>query len=541
MPFDALAMRAIEARWQREVAGATCMKSLAGPDRLLWFLRRDRATFQILIVLDPGLKRLHRTSATELREGRPLPWLERLLPFTIESVTVPTLERVMYLTITHRNEWDVPHQATLVVELAGHLTNLVWLDENRRVVDAWRKVAPDRPGRTIWPQEAYSPPPPTADPFPSQNAAALPPYARLWLQSRGNWEQLWQDFLGGFPDPCWELDSGHERDVWVYPLPDFEARPVANFEQALDRVFAQREALRFEHQLRQQLISHLDRRIQVLNEKIAQATNDLREDWEAHKRTGDLWLAYQSAFSPANEPVSHTVLDENGQAVTLTLLPGESPIDRAHAAYRQYKKVKARHQALSQLIPAYQAELETLQKLKDAAHASHPLEWYRDLLKQQSKAAQQAQTLGPFRRFKSLHGLDILVGRNREENQELTFRTARPDDLWFHTKQAPGSHVILQCGRTNPDLEDLIDAATLAVFFSPAHASSHVPVDYTRRKYVRKRPHAEPGAVLYRMEKTLYITPELARLHRLGATREKLIYADRRQSQSTPDTPTAHD
>ncbi|HZE14261.1 MAG TPA: hypothetical protein VE197_00305, partial [Mycobacterium sp.] len=78
-------------------------------------------------------------------------------------------------------------------------------------------------------------------------------------------------------------------------------------------------------------------------------------------------------------------------------------------------------------------------------------------------------------------------------------------------------------GKHNPDLEDLLDAAELAVFFSPAQASSHVPVDYTRRKFVRKQPHAAPGQVLYQREKTLYITPDPDRLRRLGAVSEKLI------------------
>lgn len=77
-------------------------------------------------------------------------------------------------------------------------------------------------------------------------------------------------------------------------------------------------------------------------------------------------------------------------------------------------------------------------------------------------------------------------------------------------------------GKKNPNLEDLLDAAQLAVYFSAAKNSSSVPVDYTRRKWVRKRPHGEPGQVLYQREKTLYITPDPDRLKRLGAMREKL-------------------
>ncbi|MCY0878033.1 MAG: NFACT RNA binding domain-containing protein [Firmicutes bacterium] len=524
MPFDALLMRAIEARWQRDVVGAACVKSLAGPDRVLWMMKRDHMHFQILVVLDPGLKRLHRTSDTRVADPRPVPWLERLTPFTITEISVPPLERVMYLTIQHRDEWDALHHGTLVVELAGHLTNLIWLDDEGRVVEAWRKVPPGRPGRAIWPKEPYAPPPSRQPANALSDPRAWPPLARTWVEDGGSWEKLRQDFAEGFLGPAfqWLTDRG-EPDLWVYPLLGAEAQPVDDLERGLDRVFRQRETARWERELRQQLLAQIDRRDAILREKLAQAENDLREDWRQYQRLGDLWLAYQYAFSPSPEPASLTVPDEEGQLVTLTLNPGESPLERAQAAYRQHKKVKARHQALSQLIPAYRAELADLAALRRTALDPHPLSWYRDALKRQVRAAGNEAGAGPFRRFQSLNGVEILVGRNREENQELTFRTAKPDDLWFHAKQVPGSHVILRCGRTNPDLQDILDAATLAVFFSSAHASSHVPVDYTRRKYVRKRPHAEPGAVLYRMEKTLYITPEPDRLQRLGAIREKLV------------------
>lgn len=113
--------------------------------------------------------------------------------------------------------------------------------------------------------------------------------------------------------------------------------------------------------------------------------------------------------------------------------------------------------------------------------------------------------------------MEIWVGRTAIENQELTFRAARPDDLWFHVKQYPGSHVLLRCGKTPPRPEDIDDAAQLAALYSRAGKGSQVAVDFTARKFVRKRPHAEPGAVLYTRERTLYVTPDAEALRRLGA------------------------
>lgn len=175
------------------------------------------------------------------------------------------------------------------------------------------------------------------------------------------------------------------------------------------------------------------------------------------------------------------------------------------------------------LEPQVRQERDQIRRQLEQLSVPHALEWYREHLKKTPVGATGGGAPGgPFREFKSLSGFPIWVGKTREDNAALTFKKARPDDIWFHTKQTPGSHVILATGKKNPNLEDLLDAAQLAVYFSAAKNSSSVPVDYTRRKWVRKRPHGEPGQVLYQREKTLYITPDPDRLKRLGAMREKL-------------------
>ena len=100
------------------------------------------------------------------------------------------------------------------------------------------------------------------------------------------------------------------------------------------------------------------------------------------------------------------------------------------------------------------------------------------------------------------------MGRTPIENAELTFRLARPDDLWFHVQNQPGAHVILQRhGREQAPQEDVITAASLAALHSKAKNSPKVTVDYTQRKHVRKRPGAAPGLVFYTHPKSVYVAP----------------------------------
>ena len=119
-------------------------------------------------------------------------------------------------------------------------------------------------------------------------------------------------------------------------------------------------------------------------------------------------------------------------------------------------------------------------------------------------------------RYISSDGYEILVGKSNLQNDELTLRTAEPTDLWMHTKDIPGSHVII---RTNGQSElpeaTMEEAANLAAFYSKAKNSSMVPVDYTQRKNIKKPNGAKPGMVIYLTNKTIYITPDEARIQQM--------------------------
>ena len=120
----------------------------------------------------------------------------------------------------------------------------------------------------------------------------------------------------------------------------------------------------------------------------------------------------------------------------------------------------------------------------------------------------QIKQLPPSRpmHFVSKAGIDILVGKNNVQNDKLTF-TANANEIWLHAKDMPGSHVIIVS--ENPDDDTLLEAAHLAAKYSKGRNSSQVPVDYTRRKYVKKPSGAKPGFVIYTHQRTLYVTPEL--------------------------------
>ena len=111
----------------------------------------------------------------------------------------------------------------------------------------------------------------------------------------------------------------------------------------------------------------------------------------------------------------------------------------------------------------------------------------------------------------------ILVGKNNKQNDYLTLKLADNEDMWFHTKDIPGSHVLLKCAGRKPDEKEIIEAATLAAYYSKGKMSQNVAVDYTLKKNVKKPSGAKPGLVIYEKNRTIYVTPsdeEVAKIKR---------------------------
>jgi predicted ribosome quality control (RQC) complex YloA/Tae2 family protein len=130
--------------------------------------------------------------------------------------------------------------------------------------------------------------------------------------------------------------------------------------------------------------------------------------------------------------------------------------------------------------------------------------------------------LPPYRTFRSLSGVAILVGRGAEQNDALTLRVARGNDLWLHARGLPGAHVVARLDKGKaPDQDTLLDAAHLAVHFSDARGQPQADVAYTRAKHVRKARGAGPGAVTYSQERVLLVRVEPVRLERLLAEEEE--------------------
>ena len=190
--------------------------------------------------------------------------------------------------------------------------------------------------------------------------------------------------------------------------------------------------------------------------------------------------------------------------------------ENIQAYYHRYNKLKRARSLLDEQIVSCGESIRYLESVEASLAVSSTLSELEDIkaeltaqgyLKSTKKKKASLKPSKPFI-FTASDGTEILVGKNNYQNDRLTFKTADRDDVWLHTKDIPGSHVILRTEGAAPSDEALLLAADLAAHFSQAAGSSNIPVDYTLCRYVKKPSGAKPGFVIFTNQKTLYRTPD---------------------------------
>lgn len=395
-------------------------------------------------------------------------------------------DRLLRLDFGTRSRFGVQDGYSLISELVPRFGNIV-LVKGETIVAAVKEFTPSQnAARSIEAGDLYEPPPlrpgPITPLLPDDVAAPLAehiPMDELFVYRRDG--KLLQAHLVPVPKFA---EIRPERERWLVDLLQ-EARATHVHAAQSDRVQKRRrdltKTLRDRDRKLQAEVAGVDARIRE-----AQNRETLRAEGEALYAT-----------------LHELAAEDRDQAK-----------ERAAKIFATYKKAAAaaehlarRREELAHAIDdlaQLQWELERANddELDDVAQAVAALE-----------PRKGASPRVPARRRKPLQyalpsGSRIFVGRTPVENAELTFRTARPDDLWFHVQNQPGAHVILQRDdRARPPESDVLAAAALAALHSKAKTSPKVTVDYTLRKYVRKRPSAAPGLVFYTNPKSVYVSP----------------------------------
>ena len=294
-----------------------------------------------------------------------------------------------------------------------------------------------------------------------------------------------------------------------------------SYSKLLDDFYAEKQRNALVSQGAADIIKTVSNAINRIQKKLSLRLCELGKckDREKYRIYGELIKANLYAIeNGSSSAVVQNYYDEQLSTIKIPLNPAISPSANAARYFKEYKKTYTAEQTLLKLTEEDKKELLYLESVADSisrCESISEISEIRDELSESGyikrpalKGKKKKQQISSYLEYTSKEGYKIAVGKNNRQNDYLTCVLANKNDLWFHVKNIPGSHVIVFCGGEEVSDETVLFAAGLAATNSKAAASSNVAVDYTPVKYVKKPNGAKPGMVIYTTNKTVFVTPE---------------------------------
>ena len=535
-------------------------------DTVILQLRHREGRVKLLFAMNPTAPRLHLTAANPENPAEPPMFCMLLRKYLsggrLVDISQPPMERCAALTFECMDEMGDLVQRKLIAELMGRTCNLYLLSPEGRIIDCLRRIGLDESTkRQALPGLYYQNP----EPIIKANPQTLTKEDYVNLLSAPGADLLsdrLMDTLGGLsplicreaalfaagsvdarlentdipitaeklalffaehlnhPTPCFYVQNDTPKQFAFCPIRqygDYDTAP--SFSELLDLFYTvrdRRDAMRQKSQAVrrtvQNLITRLTRKIAVQEQELT-ATYDR----ERLRQLGDIVTANIHKIIKGQTTVqAEDFYDENMTLIDIPISPILSPQQNAAKFYKDYTRMKNAEKELTKQLSLGREELSYLQSVLDElnrADTEQALEEIRlelqdgGYIRPDAGKKRMKQGKLPPMRFESTNGFAIYVGRNNRQNEELTFKSARKDDLWLHASKVHGSHVIIACaGKPVPD-DTVTQAAQLAAHYAESAGGQNIPVDVMPVRQVKKIPNGKPGMVIYHSYRTVIVNP----------------------------------
>lgn len=324
-------------------------------------------------------------------------------------------------------------------------------------------------------------------------------------------ERWWALHTAREPRPAL-LELSRGKQPYPFPLERVPATPFPTLLAAWATLVTQDEVPGREQETARLLV-RARRRLEGARRRAAKLYQELQGVAAAEplRARGDLLLANLHRVQHGASKV--TVHDHDGRKVRIPIDPALRPHENANRWFEEARRLDRIAERIPGLIERAESEVRRWEEGIAVAEQGEPPAWMEAALRRaeqrEAKSPAQARERKPYRVYRTSGGLEVRVGRTREDNDRLTFRHAGLGDVWLHARSVPGSHVVLRWSDEGaPPARDLEEAATLAAWHSKARSSGTVAVDWTRRRYVRKPRGAPPGRVSILQAKTVFVSPD---------------------------------
>lgn len=503
-------------------------------------IRSNRKSHRLLLSAHPVFGRIQLTESTFENPAQPSTFIMVLRKYlqgaVIESIEQIENDRIVEITVSNKNEIGDHIQATLIIEIMGKHSNILLVDKSsHKILEVIKHIGFSQNSyRTLLPGATYIAPPSTEalNPFMVKDEKLFEILQTQELTAK-NLQNLFQglgrdtatelerqllndklatfrNFFGQETNPCLTDKS--------FSCVPFYSKTAENFDslsQLLDTYYKDKAERDRVKQQASELIRRVENELQKNRQKLKKQEKELlaTENAEEFRQKGELLTTFLHQVPNDQDQV---ILENyyTNQPITIALDKALTPNQNAQRYFKRYQKLKEAVKYLTDLIEETKATilyLESVETVLNQAGLDEIAEIREELIqtgfirRRQREKIQKRQK--PEQYLASDGKTIIYVGRNNLQNEELTFKMARKEELWFHAKDIPGSHVVIS-GNLNPTDEVKTDAAELAAYFSKGRLSNLVQVDMIEVKKLNKPTGGKPGFVTYTGQKTLRVTPD---------------------------------
>ena len=577
MAFDGITVAALTAEFRASCVGGFLSKIVQPEaDELLLTVKKDRGLIRLLLCANASLPLAYLTN-----ENKPAPatapnFCMFLRKYAgggrIVDIRQPGLERAIEFTIEHRDELGDLQTYTLILELMGKHSNLIFRDAAGTILESIKHVPAHMSSvREVLPGRLYFLPQTVkkADPLsvseegffdalaetkgPISRAAVdaftgISPVmgeelcARAALAPEKTWTDLSDEekkaLYAVFSACMEEVRAGRFSPVLYRdergPV-EFSVLPLTIYHGAQRRDYSSVSALLTDYYREKEKSSRLRQRSadlrQITDTALSRAVRKLElqekqmrdtEKKDKFRVYGEILTAYGYSLKGGESEALLPNHYEDGKEIRIPLDPTLSAVDNAKKYFAKYSKQKRTAEQLeTQLektrlevahLESVSASLSTCETERDLAEIRRELSEAGIVKRQAAAGKVKKEKPGSPLHYRNAEGFDFYVGKNNYQNEEVSFRIAGPNDWWFHAKGLPGSHVIVRSDAKELPDEVFAQAGALAAYYSKARLAPKVEIDYTLRKNLKKTPGGPPGFVVYHTNYSLMAIPALGDL-----------------------------
>ena len=541
MSFDGFFLHHMVEELRRELVNGRIQKiNQPFEQELVLQIRSNRQSHRLLLSAHPVFGRIQLTQTTFENPAQPSTFIMVLRKYLqgalIESIEQVENDRIVEMTVSNKNEIGDHIQATLIIEIMGKHSNILLVDKSsHKILEVIKHVGFSQNSyRTLLPGSNYIAPPSTGslNPFTikdeklfeilqtqettAKNLQSL--FQGLGRDTSNELENIlvsnklstFRTFFNQETNPCLT-----ETSFSPVPFANQVGEPFTSLSDLLDTYYKDKAERDRVKQQASELIRRVENELQKNRHKLKKQEKELlaTDNAEEFRQKGELLTTFLHQVPNDQDQV---ILDNyyTNQPITIALDKALTPNQNAQRYFKRYQKLKEAVKYLTDLIEETKATiiyLESVETVLNQAGLEEIAEIREELIQTGFIRRRQREKIQKRKKPEQYLASDgktiIYVGRNNLQNEELTFKMARKEELWFHAKDIPGSHVVIS-GNLDPSDEVKTDAAELAAYFSQGRLSNLVQVDMIEVKKLNKPTGGKPGFVTYTGQKTLRVTPD---------------------------------